>query len=64
MVDSLNGKLLTVKDVAAKLQVTIDTVYQLIASGKLRASRISDAPKARYRVTQEDLITFINQQRR
>ncbi len=51
----MNG-VLTTRQVAEKLQITMPTVITLIHSGKLVAFRVG----YRYRVTTEELQRFIN----
>jgi excisionase family DNA binding protein len=51
-------RLLTVQDVADRLQVSIFYVRELLKDGRLRGLRIG-GPRAGWRVTEEDLRAFI-----
>ena len=50
-------RLLTVKEAAEILRVSIPTVYRYIDSGELRATKLS--PRKTF-ITEEDLIAFID----
>ena len=50
--------MLTVKDVAEKLQIAAGTVYALIESGRLVAHRFGNG-RGTIRVTEEDLNAYI-----
>lgn len=55
--------LLTVKDVAKRLQVSTDKVRSLICSGRLKASNVGAGTTKQWRVTQADLDAFITANR-
>ena len=51
--------LLTVKEVAARLHLTRNTVYRLIRSGELPASDMGQGRQTRYRIRPEAVDTFV-----
>ena len=55
----MNGKLLSIDQVAEYLGVHRDTVYSLIRSGRLPALQLGGR-KAGWRITEEDLQGFID----
>ena len=54
----MNGKLLSLEQVADHLGVHRDTVYKLVRSGRLPALQLGGR-KAGWRVSEEDLLAFI-----
>ena len=48
----------TPQEVAKKLRLNVNTVYEYIRMGKLRAARFGN----RYRITEEDMEKFVKQQ--
>jgi excisionase family DNA binding protein len=55
----MDGKLLTIDEVAAYLGVHRDTVYSMVRSGRLPAIQLGGR-KAGWRVSEEDLTAFVN----
>ena len=51
---------MTVKDAAARLEVSIDTVYQLCARGKLRHRRIG-VGRGTIRISEDQLADYLRQ---
>jgi excisionase family DNA binding protein len=54
----MDGKLLTIDEVAAYLGVHRDTVYSLLRSGRLPALQLGGR-KAGWRVAEEDVVAFV-----
>jgi excisionase family DNA binding protein len=54
----MNGRLLTVDQVAEYLRVHRDTVFNLIRSGRLKALQLGGR-KAGWRLTEEDVAAFV-----
>ena len=54
---------LTAAQARKELGVGRDTLTRLIRSGALRASRLTDAPKSPYRISEEDLADYVKSQR-
>ena len=52
----MEGKLLTVKDVATRLQISVYTVYRLYASNKLHGRKLG---KRILRFTEEDITRYL-----
>lgn len=48
----------TPQEVAKRLRLNVNTVYEYIRMGKLRAARFGN----RYRITEEDMQKFVEQQ--
>lgn len=57
----MEKEILTIKEVAEKMQVSTRTVRRWIKEGKLKASRLGHRT---YRVLEEDLISFIKDHRK
>jgi excisionase family DNA binding protein len=55
----MDGKLLTIDEVAAYLGVHRDTVYSMVRSGRLPAIQLGGR-KAGWRISEEDLTAFVN----
>lgn len=51
--------LLTIRQAAAALNVSIKTVRRLIAGGHLSAYRVGFGPRAQFRIDPEDLAAMI-----
>jgi len=49
----------TVQQIAEKLDVKENTVYKWIRDGKLKVNRLGTGPRARVRITQEQLDSFL-----
>jgi excisionase family DNA binding protein len=54
---------LTVKDIAAQLNVSVGKVHQLISDGDLAAVNIGRGAKAYWRVSREDFNDYLTDQR-
>jgi len=52
--------LMTVNDVAKRLQVTPEQVRRYIRAGTLRASRLGTGPKAKLRISDSALKEFLS----
>ena len=52
-------ELLTPNEVANILRVTIGTVYDYLADGSLKSTRLGDKPQGPYRVKLSDLEEFV-----
>lgn len=55
----MNGRLLTIDQVAEYMGVHRDTVYSLIKSGRLPALQLGGR-KAGWRITEDDVVQFVN----
>ena len=55
--------LLTIAECAALLHVSSEAVRAKVRSGELRAYRLGDGPKARYRVESASLATYLRDAR-
>lgn len=55
------GNLYRLKEVAAYLKVSRQTIYNYIKAGKLKTIKL--AGKAQYRVSERDLLEFIKEYR-
>ncbi len=51
---------LTIEEVAEELSISAATVRRIIASGRLRAVRLGDGPRAHRRVSRAALEEFLN----
>lgn len=58
---SLDTELFTVKDVAKMLKISEGSIYRLIKEKRLKAIKIT--PKAGIRITKEDLLAYIQEQK-
>ncbi len=52
-------QLLTSKQVAAYLQVSLATVYRLLESGELQGSRITSQKRSNWRIRTQDLEAYL-----
>ncbi len=51
--------LLTTGAAAARLRITRQTLYRLVAAGELRALRLGPGPRAHYRIESDELARFL-----
>jgi excisionase family DNA binding protein len=53
-------EVLTVAEAAREVRSSDETIRAAVRAGKLRAFRLSDAPKARIRIPRAELDRFVN----
>lgn len=57
----MDEKLLTIKQVAERLQLHPDTIKRMIRSGKLQAAKMGEAKNSHYRISELALTAFLAQ---
>jgi excisionase family DNA binding protein len=59
MTDNALGELLTPDEAAAELRASGEAVRALLRAGTLGGFRLSDGPRARYRIPEHELERFV-----